>query len=438
MKKINNKLVDLPFGYLRGTIKPKKLTGSFKADVIVVGGGMAGIAAAQSFNDKGYSVVLLERYFCGSGATGKSGGFVTPDGELGLRHLTNIYGHDSALKLWEFVASGVKHIRANIKKYGFDCDYQDHNAFIAANCLAGLKEIEQEHETRKKFNYHSVLYDEYTLPHIIGSSQYFGGVRYDNTFGIIPYMYVQGMKDVLIENGVDVYEEVTVTKINPHSVRAQDIEIYADYIIICGDYDAGRLNGLANQTYHAQNFVMVSSPLTDAQIQQIFPQDNLMVWDTDIVYQFYRLIQNNRLLLGGGSIPSFYAPYQYYNDSRMYRNMHNKLISYCKKKFPSVILDFNYMWTGLFGISKDMMPIAGFNSQSRSIYYIACSAGLAWATRLGSYSAECIMDGRNDMDSFFLPTRSFPIGPVLQKIIGKPFSFAFSNFMAVYCKAKKT
>ena len=65
---------DEVFWYLNeSAIKP--LTHDIKTDVVIIGGGMAGLSAAQKFLEKNVKVVLIEKNYCGSGATGKSSGF---------------------------------------------------------------------------------------------------------------------------------------------------------------------------------------------------------------------------------------------------------------------------------------------------------------------------------------------------------------------------
>jgi gamma-glutamylputrescine oxidase len=91
---------DTVFWYLnKPTITP--LRQSLETDVVVVGGGMAGLTAAQAFAEKGARVVLLEKNFCGAGASGKSSGFITPNSELSLNDLATIYGLEVAHKLWK-------------------------------------------------------------------------------------------------------------------------------------------------------------------------------------------------------------------------------------------------------------------------------------------------------------------------------------------------
>ncbi len=70
----------------------KQLRSDVSADVVIIGGGMAGLTAAQAFAKKGCSVIVLEKSFCGAGASGKSSGFITPDSEFSLGSFVERYG----------------------------------------------------------------------------------------------------------------------------------------------------------------------------------------------------------------------------------------------------------------------------------------------------------------------------------------------------------
>ena len=92
-------------------------------DVVVVGGGLAGLMAAMRLREGGKSVVLIERDFCGAGASGKTSGFITPDSEIELSSLLRNFGKEKAHKLWEFVLGGVDIIRNTIVHNQILCDY---------------------------------------------------------------------------------------------------------------------------------------------------------------------------------------------------------------------------------------------------------------------------------------------------------------------------
>ena len=85
----------------RDAVKP--LLKDTHTQVVIVGGGMAGLSAAQSFAALGKKVVLLEQYYCGAGASGKSSGFITPNAELSLHDFDLRYGKDAAKRIWDLI-----------------------------------------------------------------------------------------------------------------------------------------------------------------------------------------------------------------------------------------------------------------------------------------------------------------------------------------------
>ena len=150
-----------------------------------------------------------------------------------------------------------------------------------------------------------------------------------------------------------------------------------------------------------------------------------MVWDTELIYNFYRIVENERLILGGGDIFSFYNKKETHDSSYV----HKKLANYFAQTYPQIKFNFEYQWAGQIGVSKDIAPIAGRDKKYPHIYYIAASAGLPIATALGQYSVQNLLEGRKDLDAFFDPYRKYFIRGFSQKLLGKKLSFAINNFV---------
>ena len=353
---------------------------SVKTDVLVIGGGMAGLSAAQSFIQKGLSVALIEKNYCGAGASGRSSGFITPDSEFSLHNFLEIYGPEQGKNLWEFALSGVENIRANIKKYSIACDYQEQDTLVLATSWRGLKNsIEREYKAHRNLHYESKLYTQGELPSILGSSDYYGAIRYPGTFGICAYQYCQAMKHILLSQGVQIFEDCPALEINAHKVITPSIEFQADTIVVCIDAFIRDFKKLLTAVYHAQTFLMMSSPLTDEQARHIFPAQRMMCWDTDLIYNYFRLDGDNRVMLGGARLLATY-------DSRAQHNtatIQKILMRYFKKKFPALSVQFNYIWPGIIGITKDIMPVAGRDKNNPSLYYVSGAAGLPVGSRFG-------------------------------------------------------
>jgi gamma-glutamylputrescine oxidase len=397
-----------------------------QVDVAIVGGGMAGLAAAQAFHKRGKKVVVLEQYFCGGGASGKSSGFITPNAELSFTDFTNKFGAEAAHTIWDSISSGVEDIRSNIKQYNFACDYLPQDTLVVANSRSGLKTLEVEHNNLSKFGYKSSIYGAEAVRDVIGSKNYYGGFGYADTFGINPYAYCQELKKLLQAQGVQIFEETPVTSIGEHALTTAHAKVTADYIVVCTDRFLPELNVLPRAVYHAQTFLMVSQQLSESVRQEIFPKGNRLVWDTALVYSYFRFTGDNRLLLGGGNIIGTYAKKAWHE----YTAMQRKLINYFDEKFPGLTPQFEYMYPGLIGLSKDIAPLAGRDKTKPYIFYVSACAGLPIAAALGRYSAENLIDGNTYLDHYFSPYRNYLIGNFAQSILGTRLTFALSNLIA--------
>lgn len=402
-----------------------RCTQDMHIDVAIVGGGIAGLSAAQAWNSKGKKVAIFEQYFCGSGATGKSSGFITPNAELSFSNISNETDMAAAKNVWQFINDGVEQVRNNIKENNFSCDYHEHKGLFVANCKRGLKSVIQEHKDLTKINYASEYLDQAQLKNILGTHSYFGGVTYDNSFGLNAYEYCKEFKKLLQKQGVQIFEETPILKIDDHTLTAPHAKITADIIIVCVDKFLPQLGLLQDEVYNVQNFIVVSEKLTPEQIKSIFPQKPYMVWDSQLIYNFYRIVENERLILGGGNLFSLYNKKETHDSIYAYK----KLFNYFAKTYPQLKINFEYQWPGQIGISKDIGPIAGPDKKYPHIYYIAASAGLPIATALGHYSMQNLLEGRKDLDTFLDPYRKYFIGGIMQKILGKRLSFALNNFV---------
>lgn len=395
-----------------------------QVDVVIIGGGMAGLSAAQEALAHGKKVALFEQYYCGSGATGKSSGFVTPNAELSFVDFSKRYNFQKAHDIWNLISRGVSDIRENIKKYHLACDYVQEDTLVVATHMRELKKLQEEGAALEKTGYRTDVYDQNSIKSLIGSDKFFGGVLYKDSLGMNPFNYCQELKKELQKQGCLIFEETPVLKVEGHTVVTAHAKIEAEHIVICVDRFLPKLGMLSQDVYHAQTFVMASAPLSEKQIRQIFPEKSYMVWDTELIYNYFRLTKDKRLLLGGGDLFTTYL-----EEKHNYHRIAHKLTNYFEKKFPNNDIQFEYMWPGLIGLSKDIGPIAGRDRDNKHIYYVTAATGLPIAATLGRYAIEHLFDNRTDFDVIFDPYRKFPIGGFVQKMLGTKMSFALCNII---------
>lgn len=103
-----------------GPVEPfPSLAGEHEADVVVVGGGYAGLWTAWQLRERGARVAVLEANLCGHGPSGRNGGFCETLWTQ-LPELTERFGRERALAAAEASSDSVAAIGAWCEAHGVD------------------------------------------------------------------------------------------------------------------------------------------------------------------------------------------------------------------------------------------------------------------------------------------------------------------------------
>ncbi|MBI3335206.1 MAG: FAD-binding oxidoreductase [Candidatus Portnoybacteria bacterium] len=188
-------------------------------DILIIGGGMAGLHAAKHLVEARKRVVLLERNICGGSSTGKSAGFLTPDSELELGQIVRRYGFKDAKVVWSIASQGVDLIVKNIKRHNLSCDLLELDSLFVAIGRSGARAVEAEARAREKLGFPYELYAERELKKINAGKGYSRGIQYGGTYGINSLLYAQELKAVLLKAGVQIFESTEVMAIKEHRAK---------------------------------------------------------------------------------------------------------------------------------------------------------------------------------------------------------------------------
>ena len=78
------------------------LTGAHKADIVIIGGGYTGLNCALTLRKSGVDVAVLEKDYCGAGASGRNAGHLTPTIGKDFPTLLQLFGEQKAVELVRF------------------------------------------------------------------------------------------------------------------------------------------------------------------------------------------------------------------------------------------------------------------------------------------------------------------------------------------------
>lgn len=392
-----------------------------KADVIIVGGGVAGLVVAKELVGSGFSVVCLEKNRFGAGASGKSGGFLVPDTEKDLDTLIKQYGKKEAAEIWHTSLRGLQYIVKTIEEEEIDCGLRKSGSLYLANESSALARIDTEVNRRHEYNFTGQFINKEDLKNYIGSDRYMGGACFGGTYHLNPFLYCQGILQSLMRNSkFQAFEGTEAINILDNRIVTAKGEVEAQKIVFCSD----RFIPPENTMPHVQTSILLSGPLSEKIKRRIFPNPDItMGWDTDLVYQYFRLTDEGRLLLGGGDAFSTYAKSLNLHPEAVF----NKLSTYFHDKFPDISVSYQYMWSGMMGIVDDFIGLIG--QVSPNYYLNMATAGLSMAAGGALEVSESITKQTN-IPKCFSPDRRRLSDSWASRIFGPQATCAFSHVVS--------
>ena len=410
------------------------LTKDIKCDVLIVGGGFSGMSAAIEFLRKGLSVVLVEKNIIGGSSSGRSAGMLTPDSELELHQLVRRYGVKAAGEIWEAPCRGIASIVRTIEKYDIQAGLLKQDSLFLGLGKGGGDAVEEERECRESVGFTDQrVYDESQLKGILGAQNYTAGIRYGGTHGINPLATLQGLKNLAVENGMQIFESTEMERLEGHTAYTHAGSVTADQIIIAIDKMSPSISPLAEEAFHAQTFLSVTEPLTDRELRILFPSgEQMQCWDSKLVYSYFRLTGDNRLLLGGGTPITTYLRDAFNNPAII-----RKVIKDFRSHFPELAdLSFIQFWPGQIDMSRDLLPVIAKPRELPHVRFILGCVGIPWATFCGSFAARMVLGDADDdyrkFFNYFSNQRYFTLPSSLGKVISKPVLFSLANAWAKF------
>jgi gamma-glutamylputrescine oxidase len=409
-----------------------------KADVVVVGAGMAGLSAALRLSESARDIVLIDRNICGGSTTGKSAGFLTPDSELELSQILRRFGVEGARQLWDVPVKGIDLITSTVRTHGIECDLQRQDSLFLANDKSGADDVREEVAARQQLGYPVTEYTAAQVAGVVGSERFHAGVRYSETYGIDALRYCQGVKRVLLDRGVRIFESTEAHAIDGHTVRTHGGSATADQIVVCADGLSAGLCQYADRVSHAETYLTISAPLTDRDVKALFPGDPLQCWDSDLIYSYWRLTGDQRILLGGGGIFSTYV-----RNAVTPPRVAEQVVRKFRKKFAALAdIEFLQYWPGLIDTTRDLFPTVIRDEKSPWLQFVLGCVGLPWAAFCGDFVARHALDTESQTDhvfyQYFRPDRSFLLPLWSERVLGKPIVFALNNAWAKYYQVDRT
>lgn len=388
-------------------------------DVVILGGGFAGISAALELAEAGLDVAVIEAFEIGNGGSGRNGGHLLPDWPSSFSKIKKHLSPDEADIAYQIGMSTVKLAQDRIKKYQIDCDLQMGYVHLAyhqghVRDLAAMAEDYEAHGISGL----TELADKAAVQSHIGSDAYIAGLYEAGAGHIQPLKYLHGLAKAAASHGADIHQNCLVKDIQisqtdaPQRLICEDGRVFQGrHLLICGNgyiqktAPAKMQKTLANVT----SSVLATKPLSDNLIKALMPT-NVAASDGNTALNYYRIDAQGRMIFGGR------ASYMIPDDPAVIgRDLRGRMLSV----FPELDeAEIEHIWSGRIGITASRIPHYG--SLAPHVHFVQgfSGHGVALSGMSGKILADHIL-GRNQEFAILQKIRHlpFPGGPLRTPIL---------------------
>ena len=273
------------------------------ADVVVVGAGLCGLAAADTLARRGRSVVVVEREPLGWGASSRNGGMVIPELKAGPLTLERRYGpvgrrmHTEVVEAFGYVrdlASGDE---------GIDCSWAEPGMLLVAHSTRHLDTVRGLAEELTAVGEAAHVVERNELHTEIGSDAFVAGVVVERTGSVQPAALHAGLARRAMAAGAVVHDRTAVRSLRSRPGRHEVVTtrgvVRAPEVVVATNAAVDRaVPELQRRVLPVGSYIIATEVLPDDVARSVLPTGR-MVFDTRNFLAYWRLTPDGRLAYGG-------------------------------------------------------------------------------------------------------------------------------------------
>lgn len=233
------------------TTIPKRnpLTGSRRAEVVVIGAGMAGILTAFYLQRHGIHVIVLEADRIGSGQSGSTTAKITSQHNLIYQKLEHTMGEEKARLYGRANQLAVEEYGKLIRRYSIACHYEEMDAYLYS--VEESKPLIKETETAIRLGLPASFVRSVHLPFPVN-----GAVRFTGQAQFNPLEFLRD-----VSSDITVYERTRVMKVKGHEVITDRGVVKADKVVFASHYPFVNFPGMYFlRMYQEKSYAAVFEP----------------------------------------------------------------------------------------------------------------------------------------------------------------------------------
>jgi glycine/D-amino acid oxidase-like deaminating enzyme len=360
---------------------PKKL------DVLIVGGGYAGLSAGLVLAREGRSVAAFDAMDPGEGASTRNGGITSGSIRPDYDTLARRFGEEKALAIEAEGKAAREFLYDFIKTEGLTCDFQLVGQFKGAFGYEQYEAMARSAERLAK----KLGIEAYSVPYAeqrkyIGTDVYRGGTVRMDIGGLHPAKFHAELLRVALASGLTVHARTPVIAIERDGSGFRVVtaagSVQARQVLVCTNgYTDGAVPFLRRRLVPVRSRIIATEELAPEVMARLMPKRMMITENREVGFYYRPSPDGKRILLGGR------------DSSRVGDPVAPKLLLRrgLVNLFPELEnVRLSHSWFGNVAMNRDMIPRI---FEKDGIVYATgfCGSGVVWAPWIGMHAAHKLM-----------------------------------------------
>ncbi len=272
-------------------------------DLVVVGGGFTGCAAALEAARSGASVCLVEAAQIGYGGSGRNVGLANAGLWLPPEVIQKTLGKAEGERLMAHLDTAPARVFDLIERHAIDCEPVRNGTLHCAHSAAGLRNLEERMRQLRARGAPVTLLDAGETARRTGSLRYHGALHDARAGTVQPLALCRGLARAAVEAGASVHAQSPVRRLEQINdtwvVETEGGTIKARSLLLATNaYHRLAIGTPAPQTVPLHFFQAATAPLDSKERDCVLPGGE-GCWDTALVMSSFRTDRAGRLIIGG-------------------------------------------------------------------------------------------------------------------------------------------
>jgi glycine/D-amino acid oxidase-like deaminating enzyme/nitrite reductase/ring-hydroxylating ferredoxin subunit len=369
------------------------LAGDARADVCVLGAGIAGLTTAYQRLSEGKSVIVLDDGAPAGGMTGRTSAHLSSTLDDSFHELERLRGLDAARLAWQSHAAAIDRIEAIARDEQIKCDFARVDGYLFS-ADGDTQDLERELDTANRAGIPVRKAEASPIPESIGPALIFPG---QGRFH--PLKYVAGLARAVSARGGRIFTRTHADGVedgSPCVVRAGAHAVTCDAVVVATNIPVTNLLSLHLEQAPYMTYVL-SAPVPKGSVP------DALYWDTADPYHYVRVQPGaagapDLLIVGGEDHRTGQA-----DDTE---ERHARLEAWMRHRFRDVGA-VEQRWSGQVVETPDGLGHIGKNPHNKNVYVITGDSGmgLTHGTLGAMLVADLILGRGNPWKDLYDPSR---------------------------------